>query len=323
MDVEFRPLRPEDLEQAVHVEATAFYNEPRPNALELLQRLHPLTWTVGGFVDGRLVADVRTTPMARRINGKSIPYGTVGPGVCLAEPRRRGYVGRLLRLSLEWMHEHGLPLAGLHTPHDALYQRYGWERAESKKGYSFHAKDIRLRIKGEPGRLEPVQSDGWQRLEEVYRRYAGPRNGPLHRPEVWWREAILRDYDSGRTRDAFLWVSDEGGAQGYVIYTWRGQPWQPGLGGGHALAVRDMVSVTADAYVGLWQHLLGHDLARPIVVDVAANDPFVDLVDDPWKVEVRRSEGAMIRIVDVEQALGARPYVGEATLAFTMRVVDP
>src|SRR3990170_24477 len=179
MGVEYRPLRDEDLEQAAYVESVAFYNEPTPERLETLRRGFPPDWTDGAFVGGRLVAVGRVIPMARRMNGRSARFGCVWPVACLAEHRRQGHVGRLLRRWLERMRDQGMPLSGLHTPHDALYQRYGWERAEGKKGYAFQAKDVRLRIRGAPGRLEAVGADGWQRLDEVYRRYAGPRNGPL------------------------------------------------------------------------------------------------------------------------------------------------
>ena len=322
MGVEYRPLRDEDLEQAAYVESVAFYNEPTPERLETLRRVFPPDWTDGAFVDGRLVAVVRVIPMARRMNGRSARFGCVGPVACLAEHRRQGHVGRLLRRWLERMRDQGMPLSGLHTPHDALYQRYGWERAEAKKRYHVRAKDVSLRMGGAPGRLEHADPDDWQRLEEVYRPYAGPRNGPLHRPELWWREAVFREYDSPKVRDGFVWLSSGGEAQGFVVYTWRGQRWHPLTGGDTALLVRDMVSLTPDAYLGLWQHLLGHDLARPIAVDAPLDDPFPDLVDDPWKVEVQRAEGAMIRIVDVEHALSTRAYVGEGAVAFTLRVAD-
>jgi len=83
-----------------------------------------------------------------------------------------------------------------------------------------------------------------------------------------------------------------------------------------------MVALTPDAYLGLWQHLLAHDIARRIAVHVPLEDPFPHLVADPWKVEVERAEGAMIRIVDVEQALAQRPYCGRDAVSFAMRIVD-
>jgi len=319
-DVEFRPLRPEDIEQAAHVEAVAFYGEPTARRTQLLRRYLPADWTVGAFVDGRLVADVRTMPTARRINGGGIAYGAVGPVVCLAEHRRKGYVARLLRMSLERMREQGIALSGLYTPHDAFYRRYGWERAEGKKRYVFQAKDISLRLRGQPGTLEPAKAGDWRRLDAVYRRYAEPRNGPLDRPGPWWRQAILYDHFQNKSREAFLWRDGSDKAQGFIVYTSASAGPEPMAG--HELLVRDMVALTPDAYLGLWQHLLAHDIARRIVVHAPPHDPFAELVVDPWKVEVQRFEGAMIRIVDVERALALRPYCGRGSVCFTMRVVD-
>jgi len=322
MSVEYRPLGPEDVEQAAYLEATAFYDQPTAERTELMRQVIPPDWTLGAFVSGRLVADARVLPTARRINGGQLPFGCVGPVACLAEHRRQGYVGRLMRMWLERMREQGTALSGLHTPHDSLYQRFGWERAEGRKRYTFRAKDVMIRVRGAAGAMVPVDADGWQRLDNIYRRYAEPRNGPLERPEPWWRHGIFRHYESGRRQRAFVWSAASGDDQGYIVYASQPLGWDPDRGGGHALVVRDMVSLTADAYLGLWQHLLGHDLARPIAVEVPLDDPFWQLVQDPWNVNVLRAEGAMIRVVDVERALAARPYVGERPLAFTMRVVD-
>ena len=119
--------------------------------------------------------------MARRINGAATGFGAVGPVACLAGFRRQGHVGKLLRLALERMREQGLALSGLFTPHDALYARYGWERSEAKKLYYMRPSDIRLRVKGTPGTIELVTPDDWPRLEAIYRKHSGPRNGPIHR----------------------------------------------------------------------------------------------------------------------------------------------
>ncbi len=91
MTVEYRPLTADDMEQAAYVEAVAFYGPPTPERVELLRKYFPPEWTAGAFVDGRLVADVRTVPMAHRINGGSIPFGAVGPVACLADYRRQGH----------------------------------------------------------------------------------------------------------------------------------------------------------------------------------------------------------------------------------------
>ncbi len=324
MTVEYRPFTPDDIEQSAHVEAVAFYNRSTPELVDLRRQLIPPDWTVGAFIEGRLVADVRTTPMRRYINGGTIGFGAVGPVACLSAHRRQGHVAKLLRLALERMREKGQWLSGLYTPHDALYARYGWERAEGRKRYEFSPKDVHLRSKGASGSLATVSSADWRRLDAIYNVWAAPRNGPLRRVEPWWTEAVLAGYDGEglrADREAFVWVDSQGADQGYLVYEVATLPkegrWAP-----HDIWVRDLVALSADAYTGLWLHLLTHDLAARIVAEVSAEDPFSDLVEDPWKLQVLRAEGAMIRVVDVERALGARPYCGETPVSFTLGVAD-
>ncbi|MCH8813887.1 MAG: GNAT family N-acetyltransferase [Chloroflexi bacterium] len=327
MSVEYRELTKEDMEHAASIEAAAFYSTPSEERTRLVREFFPPQWTVGAFVDGELVADVRTVPSARRINGGSVRFGLVGPVVCLAGHRRQGHVGNLLNLSLERMREQGQAISGLHTPHDALYARWGWERAEGKKRYVLSPKDIQFRLRGTAGRIDSVTRDDWQRLDAIYRQYSLGRNGPIHRAQVWWTESVLRDYqdeDKVRDNDTFVWVSKDGADEGYVTYaplqlksSADAETWTR-----HAIWVRDFVSISSDAYLGLWEHLLTHDLADKILIDVAPEDPFPDLVEDPWEIEMPRAEGAMIRIVDVEEAINKRPHAGDWAANFTMRILD-
>jgi predicted acetyltransferase len=218
-----------------------------------------------------------------------------------------------------------MALSGLFTPHDALYARYGWERAEAKKLYYMRPSDIRMRIKGAPGTIEAVTPDDWPRLDAIYRQYAGPRNGPLHRVEPLWRHDVLRHWEESigglGDNDAFVWTNATGEDEGYLSYYSRAMPrhdrfvpWE--------VVVRDFVSLSSDAYLGLWQHLLSHDIATRLAVHMPTDDPFADLVEDPRKVEIPRTEGPMMRVVDVERALGRRPYVGSRPVSFTMKVND-
>jgi len=325
MSVDYRPLTDDDLEQAVVVESTAFYNRPSPERLEQLRAFFQPDWTVGAFVDGELVADVRTIPRVRRMNGGRTGFGAIGPVACLAGYRRQGHVGRLLRLALERMRDQGMALSGLFTPHDALYARFGWERAEARKLYYMRPSDIRLRIKGGPGTIEAITPDDWPRLEAIYRQYANARNGPLHRVEALWRHDVLRHWEeaTGQLGDneTFIWKDANGEDEGYVSYysrmlprADRFAPWE--------VVVRDFVSLSGDAYLGLWRHLLAHDLATRLAVHAPLDDPFPDLVEDPRKVEIVRTEGPMIRVVDVERALSMRPFGGRRPASFTMRITD-
>jgi predicted acetyltransferase len=45
-------------------------------------------------------------------------------------------------------------------------------------------------------------------------------------------------------------------------------------------------------------------------------------VEDPHRIEANVTEGAMIRIADIERAFETRAYIGSAPVNFTMRVND-
>jgi predicted acetyltransferase len=259
------------------------------------------------------------------MHGAKMGFGAVGPVACLAPYRRQGHVAKLLTMSLELMRERGQVLSGLYTPHDALYRRFGWERAEMKKRYRFRPKDVRLRFRSRGGRAVPVPADEWQRLDALFRTWSADRNGPFIRNEIWWREAILHNYDGTGSRtenEAVVWVDEDGQDRGYMVYLNR--PYQTReLSWDHQeIWVRDFVALTANAYLGLWLHMLTHDLAESLVYEAHPDDRLPDMVEDPAKVQQTVAEGAMLRIVDLERAIERRPYSGGNPASVTARVED-
>lgn len=323
MALEFRLTTLDDYEQLAEMESRAFYNRSSPEMVERMRKFFPPEWTVGAFVDGRPVAATRTIPHERRIHGAKMRFGAVGPVASMAAFRRQGYAARTLMMSLELMRERGQVLSGLHTPHDALYRRYGWERAEFKKHYEFPPKDVVLRFRPTGGHTVPAFADDWPRLDAIFRRGTENRNGPFVRSEVWWRESVMRTWDQGQRvpTDAVVWVDADGQDQGYVVYLNRGM----GPDGGwqrNEVWIRDIVALTQDAYLGLWLHMLTHDLAEQIAVEVHPDDPFRDSIENPFKVRATFAEGAMLRVVDVENALAQRPSVGTRQAAVTIGIED-
>ena len=324
MTAEYRVLTPDDVEQSAYLEAVAFYSEPSPGRVEMAKKYLPPQWTVGAFVDGALVADVRMIPMVRRINGGTMAFGAVGPVACLSAFRRQGHVGKLLRLALDTMRKRGQVMSGLYTPHDALYARYGWERAEGRLRYQFFPKDIHLRHHGTSGSIEKITKEDWERLDAIYQAHTGKRNGAFARNTVWWQVAVLAHFESpGELKDneIFVWSNTDGRDEGYVVYSHRALP-QDTDWPRQVVNIRDFVALTGDAYMGLWQHMLTHDLAEYVVAYMPPDDPFPNLVHDPFRVQVSPGEGAMLRIVDLEQAVALRPYVGDRPAMFTMRILD-
>lgn len=322
--LQLRDMTADDFEQVTEVESRAFYNTPTPERVELGRQLLPVEWTVVAEVDGKIVATVRTQPQARRFHGAQMRFGAVGPVACLAPYRRRGIVGQLLTFALGRMRERGQVLSGLHTPHDALYRRYGWERAEGKQSYSFEPKRVTLRFRPSGGRTEPAGPDDWERLDRLFQARWEQANGPFVRRELWWKYAVLGRFDDGKLKlhDIVVWVDDEGRDQGYAVYVNRNMAprgqWTP-----QEVWIRDFVALNSDAYLGLWQHMKTHDLAEKISGEFHPADPFRFVCDDPFAVSVHEPDGAMLRVVDVEAAFAQRPFVGARPASFTARIADP
>lgn len=306
------------------MEGRAFYADaPELDAKHLRELTQP-EWTVAAFDNGVPIADVRAIPRERLMNGAQTPFAIVGPVACAAPYRRQGHAGKLLKMSFELMRERGQPITGLYTPHDALYRRYGYERSEEKRRLTFAPKAVRLRWRASGGKIVPGTPDDWARINEIYMAKVEQLNGPLTRGERWWRFSVLRDFAEGKpkNREIVIWVDEAGSDRGYAAYQNRPTGDKAGGWDQQEVFIRDLVALDSNAYLGLWEHMQTHDLAARIVHVAHPKDPFQDMCEDPFVVKAERDEGPMIRIVDIEKALETRPYVGNGTPSFTMRIAD-
>jgi len=153
MSIEYRPIKDSDFEAVASLEAVAFYSRPNPENSKYMRENFRPEWTVAAFDDGKPIAAVRTLPSMRLMHGTKTPFALISPVTCQAAYRRQGHVAKLLRQSLALMKERGQPISGLYTPHDALYRRYGWERAEEKRVLNFDPGRIEFRTPAPPGTM--------------------------------------------------------------------------------------------------------------------------------------------------------------------------
>jgi len=311
MSLEIREPHDHELDEVAYIVAYSFEGDLSPETLEGIRHLYNMLEPLAVFQDGQVVAILGLLPLAMAVNGGNQPFAGVSTVACLPEHRRKGYVGRLLTRALEMMREQGQVLSGLHTPHFALYRPYGWVLASRGLRYSFRPRDIALIAPGRPpGETERVSHKEWARLDAVYNAFITRRNGYLRRSEHWWRAAVLRSFYERRRDhlDAAVWVDKDNEWRGYVIYDTSRQP-----DAGPRLRVRDFVALDGNAYVGLLQYLLRHDIVGQLQWWAPVEDPLLGLVDDPSRVQVAYEQGMFLRVVDVAGAFAARPSVPEAS----------
>lgn len=324
MPTEIRIVTEEERPRAQFILSYAFNEERTDDMHERMRHLWALGEQIALYEDGEMAAVLQVLNLRMFIHGASIPFGGISGVACLPEHRRKGHVGRLLRRSLEMMREAGQPLSALHTPHPALYRRYGWMFASTAVLHSFDPKQVQP-VYAPPagGRAHRIGEEEWPAIAELYERFARPRNGYFERDEAWWRQGIFRrPYDERRQfNDVAIWSDGNGKTTGYVVYRQPriDHPIEPKS----SLLVKELVALGRDAHTGLLRYLLGHDLCREVSIWEPEDSPLPLTVDEPWRIERKPYYGFMLRLVDVEKALAARPpSAGAPEGAFTIGLAD-
>jgi predicted acetyltransferase len=310
---EIRHLRSsEEMAEYAALRAYAFNDDRSDEALARFPAMYERDWCMGVFEDGALTAALTIIPFEQYINGGRVPLGGVATVASAPERRRSGNAGALLRAALQVMRERGQALSGLYTPHYSLYRRYGWEIASSVATTSFPPKLMRVRGPHGGGHIERVRPDAWPRLHRIYTERHAQGNGALVRDERRWRRDVLADNGVGE-RDAAIWVGDDGSDGGYVVYAARHHP-SGSPRGETTLRVYDWAALDAAAYAGLLRYLLAHDLADRITMPASPQEPLWQMFEEPRFITTPRHLwfGIMLRIVDVERAIAARPALPQA-----------
>lgn len=325
MATEIRPVTEDEHDRAHFILAYSFNGDRSQEGRERLKHVEEMGITTGLYEDGEMAACLRVFPLRTFIHGTSIPLGGVSSVACLPEHRRKGYVGQLLRHALTEMRERGQTLSSLWTPHPSLYRRYGWMVASGAFRYRFKPKEIQPLDGARPeGRAQRITDEQWPAIAEVYDRFAPPRNGYLDRDERWWKEALFRHLydDKRRPNDVAMWTDREGRSSGYIVYsnTREDRPDGPDVS---KLIVDEFVATDSAAFNGLLRYLLSHDLADEVSWWGPADEPLDLAVDEPHRVKREHWHGFMLRIVDVEQAIAARPpAAGAPEGAFSVHIAD-
>jgi predicted acetyltransferase len=325
MGIEVRQVRTdEEWRQHAFVAAYAFNGDRGDDARDRKAEYYQREWTLAAFDGDELIAGLVVIPFEQHMHGAKIPLGGIASVSCLPERRRGGYVSALLRHALASMRDAGQVLSGLWTPHYSLYRKYGWEMANRLISYSFAPKVTRLRTPAREGRARRVTADDWALLDQIRTEHISDRNGGLSRSESRWRSQTFRAF--GHPHDAVVWEDQTGAARGYAVYRVSHRqsaslPW-----GETTLRVEDWVALDASAYAGILQYLLNHDLVDQIVLTASADEPFPDMLQEPVHVKQPPSAwfGPMLRLVDLQRALQARPTLPQADgQAITVALTDP
>jgi len=146
----------------------------------------------------------------------------------------------------------------------------------------------------------------------------------IERGEARWDREFEPDEPSLKPQQMAVYRSPDGEPRGYLTYRNREQEdWNPGPN--QSMKVGAFFALDAEAYRGMWEFLVAHDLVKEIEFERVPEDDLAPLLlQEPRTLHRRTGDGLWMRIADVELALTQRPYgdAGALTIAVEDDVCD-
>ncbi|ELY62055.1 GNAT family N-acetyltransferase [Natronolimnohabitans innermongolicus] len=244
------------------------------------------------------------------------------------EFRRRGHVRQLLAHSLAEYRDRNVRFSILWPFRYRFYRQYGWDTANRIVTHECEPATLSFTanaVAEDDGRFRRLEADEYDRLEAAYdahrRRYALS----LERDAGWWRHRIFGGHD----RDPFVYGYErDGEIEGYLVYAIDGENGDGGGADDRTMAVSELVARDHETLLALLAFCHRHESqVGRVRLRVPESVPLREIARDPDEIETTVSDGPMVRLVDVAEALSAlsspTPTDRDAHSPLTVAVDDP
>lgn len=237
--------------------------------------------------------------------------------------RRQGLASRLISQDLELAVSEGKPLAALTVSEGSIYRRFGFGPATFRSKYEV---DVTGQFAFEEftstGRfvhLEP--SELGEVPDALFTQWHATHRGSVSRSQAY--EPFTRGEWSWDEQGpepkmrAVVHLDADDQPHGYALYA------HGGWGNDHTVTVRDMLALTPEGHLSLWDFLAGIDLTDRVVAHTFVDNPL------PWALVDNRCVSAKgpvdsiwLRVLDVVAALEGRPWYadGDVVLGISDRL---
>jgi predicted acetyltransferase len=315
MDLEIRPITPEETEGFVRATSMAFGHQPSDDDLAKYSPMKELERSLAAYENGSLVGGAHSRSFRMNVPGGQLPAAGVLDVTVASTHRRRGILTALMVDQLKGIHERGEPLAALTASESVIYGRFGYGIATVHETWSIDRPHTAYATPYESrGRLEFVNPEQMRAtFPEVYRRAIALRPGAIERPADKW-DWIVTDYPPERGgASAYFHVAyygTSGNLDGYVSYRINGS----------RMSVGELISVTDEAHAALWRFCFDVDLVSSVTANQrAVDDPLPWMMADPRQLKRVPYDGLWVRLVDLPAALAGRTYASEGRLVLEVR----
>ena len=322
MDIEIRPITPEEYGDFAVAAESAFGHQPKPEELEIYRKIFEFERSLAAFEAGTIVATAGAESLPVTVPGGKLPMAGVTAVAVRPTHRRRGLLTMLMRRQLDDVRDAGELLAGLWASEGAIYQRFGYGlstllgRFEIDRSRTAFARPVQW----EGSVRQVVRDDAMALFPPVHERVVERYPGMIGRTKAHWEH----DYaDLERNRDGagplfFAVYESHEGAEGYVAYRVKAE-WPEGIPS-NTIHVRELMAVTTEAYAALWRLCFDMDLVGTIESwGRPAEEPLFHMLAHPRALRFRLGDALWLRLVDVPAALAGRKYSAEGKVTLEVR----
>ena len=263
---------------------------------------------IGWFHDDQLISQLAVYPCQVNIHGRTFNMGGLTGVGTYPEFAGHGLMHDLIKLALERMRAHKQWISYLYPYSIPFYRKKGWEIMSDH--LTFDVKDTQL-PKPTPvsGHVERHESDHPD-VRATYDRFAARNHGAMIRNQLNWDEYWRWENEEERT--AAVYYDAQGVPQGFCIY-WIAQ---------EVFHIKEMVYITQEARVGLWNFISAHfSMVEHVRGNIYKNEPLHFLLDDGDIYQTIKPY-YMARIVDVAEFLKVYPF-SETSAPLHFVVTDP
>ncbi len=319
MDVEIRPVTPEEFEQYLRATERAFGHQPTLEEVDNERKVFEPERSLAIFDGGQIVGTTGAFSLEVTAPSGTLPMaGVTAVGVAPTH-RRRGLLTMMMRRQLDDVHELGEPLAGLWASEGAIYQRFGYGLAAFAMGFEI---DRQWTAFARPyewrGSVRLVEKDEAMRLmPPILERVADVTPGMWKRPPAFWKHdfADMEQWRDGASALFFAVFESPEGPDGYAAYCVK-HDWRGGVAQS-LLKVREFIAVTPEATAALWRSCFDHDLIGKVEAwPRPFDEPLLHMLANPRALGLRAGDGLWLRLVDAAKALAARRYSATGRVVF-------
>jgi predicted acetyltransferase len=319
VDVEIRPVGPDEFEQYLLATERAFGHRSSPEEVENERKVFEPERSIAVFEGKDIVGTTGAFSLQVTVPGGTLPMAGVTMVGVAPTHRRRGLLTMMMRHQLDDVRERGEPLAGLWASEGAIYQRFGYGLAAYALSFDIEPQLTQFARPYEwRGGIRLVEKDEAMRLmPPILERIVDVTPGMWKRTPAFWEHhfADLETWRNGASPLFFAIYEAPEGPDGYAAYRVK-HHWEEGVPKS-TLKVREFMAATTEAAAALWRFCFDHDLIGKVEAwPRPADEPLLHMLANPRALGLRVGDGLWLRLVDVPAALGSRRYSTSGRVVF-------